>query len=457
MSVPWVVAAKTTPTLSRRLGCQHLQAACFPRSIGTTTTTSSAETPQPPSPPSPSSSQTHPGPRRHKIPEPQLCPVDAYKAAPHKLVIQYTEKLNRGSPLLIKNLPGLLDGQTWIGQTSDREGSFRVPEVRPRKHTAPGFGPLHDIFESAATGRSQTNSDASPEPANFRAPFDDLEARCTIARASLEGDHPPLLRFRDWLPQSSFRDDFLDEVIAEIQETFSASSEPHIPFKAPLVFIRAAHQYNQDQKAVAETAPSLKDNPFQDPDYSACLSRLKGLVILEEKMTDEFPFPNFIRDIGLSTYKTKACTVRTGIRPLRSELRRHQASTVMVGQLAGYSIATLVSPHARLPNGMPLMFNRDIPSPWQGTPQRYPVSLPNKWTREWEHEFAASGNVVFATLTPGAGLLVPKGWWYTVRSINNGLELYATVTWFLTNKRRVGEKQEDHIARLKRLPPWVRI
>ncbi|KAI0424842.1 hypothetical protein F5Y09DRAFT_125496 [Xylaria sp. FL1042] len=470
MSLPVAVAVKAISTVSRRLESRRLRPVNFPRGIGNLTSTSSVEAPRPPTmpvsqpPPSRPSTQTPNGQQR-KPRVPRLCPVNAYKVTPYKLVKTYTHKLSRGYPMLIRNLPGFLGGQTWIDHITDREGSFKVPQAHMKQDSVLGFDLLKTIFESATTGRSQRSLSPSPESPNLRVVFDDLIAKCKISRECFEGDSPPLLRFRDWLPQSNFKDYSLDKTIVELQETFRTQPQLWIPFTAPLVFIRAVHQYNRDQRTVTNTPPPPNEGPFQDSDHPGCITGLHGLVILRETMTEEFPFPRIIRDIGRSTYQTRTCTIRAGIRPLRNSVRRYKHSTIVIGQLAGYSVVTLIPPYLKSLNGLPLEFHKRVPLPEGVNPMLFPLGSPNfsisgkTWTRDFEDELSASGDILLATLIPGDGLLVPEGWSYGVRSINNGLQLHATVTWFLSRDDMTAGDQEgyDKNAYLKRFPPWVHI
>ncbi|KAI3339098.1 hypothetical protein F4824DRAFT_71212 [Ustulina deusta] len=472
MSVPVPVpvsgAVKAISIVRRRVGSRRLRPVYFPRGI--VTTASGVERSQPQSVPvsqgQPSKTPGQdPKTQRPKRTVPRLCPFNAYKATAYKLVKTYTDKINRGSPMLIRNLPGFLDGQSWIDHTTDREGSFNTPQKHLRQDPAPGFDLLKTIFESAATGRSQKDLTPGPQRAHLRAVFDELEAECKIERASFEGDYPSLLRFRDWLPLSNFRDFPLKKTIAELQETFRAKPQPWTPFTAPLVFIRAVHQYNRDQTIVANTVPSSTDSLIHDQSHPACIAGLNSLVVLEKKLTDEFPFPRIVRDIGLSTYQTKSCSIRAGVRPLRSDVRRYKDSTAVVGQLAGYSVVTLIPPRVKLLNGLSLEFDERVPKTWDRCTKRYPLGSSSfglssqTWTREFEAELSASGDILLATLIPGDGLLVPEGWWYGVRSINNGLQLHATVTWFLgRSDMAIGDREEyARSIYLKSFPPWVNI
>ncbi|KAI0517049.1 hypothetical protein F5B22DRAFT_606026 [Xylaria bambusicola] len=439
----------TPVPVSRCLRSRRPWPGSFPRNI--VTTTSNVEKPQPPSKPIPRTSQRGrpPGKPYPKRTVPRLCPFNAYKATPYKLVTAYSRKLQLGHPMLIRNLPGFLDGQSWIDNEDGQEGSFKVPKASPRNESALGFDLLKNILESAVTGRSQRDSDPTIEPPDPMSMFDTLEAEFKIERASFEGSNPPLLNFNAWLPQSDFKGYSLETIIVELQERFRTKPQPWIPFRAPLVFIRAVHQYNQSQQPASGTP----------------IAGLSGLVVLQTEMTEEFPFPRIIRDVGRSTYRTKSCSIRAGVRPLRNDMRRYKHSTVVIGQLAGYSIVTLIPPNIKLLDGLPLEFHERVPRTWERSTQRFPLGSPNfslsskTWTREFESELAASRDIVLATLIPGDGLLVPEGWWYGVRSINHELQLHATVTWFLGRSDLAsGDLQEyDRMSYLKLFPPWVRL
>ncbi|KAI0449542.1 hypothetical protein F5B21DRAFT_493817 [Xylaria acuta] len=466
MSMPLGIGAISS--LGCRIGSRRPQCLNFPRNI--VTTTSSVETPQavrvafsaaePARQP-----YQNPKPRRRKRRVPRLCPFNAYRATPYKLVKTYTGKLSRGHPMLIRNLPGFLDGQSWIDHVADREGSFNTPQTSRRKHSEPGFDVLKAILASAVTGRTQGNLNPDSESAKLRTVFDDFEAECKISRTVLEGDYPPLLMFGDWLRQSQFRDYSLGKTIAELRAMHHTTPQQWIPIKAPLVFFRAVHQYNRDQRKATGTVSRPEGSTAHDQYHPACIDGLNGLVVLNEALTEEFPFPRIIRDIGQSTYKTKSCSIRVGVRPLRSDVRRYKHSTVVVGQLAGYSVVTLIPPRVNSLNGLPLEFHGRVPQTWERSTLRFPLGLSNlslsskTWTRDFEDELSASGDILVATLIPGDGLLVPEGWWYGVRSINNGLQLHATVTWFLgRDELPVGDQEEYEKGKyLKGHARWVEI
>lgn len=472
MNAPVPAATRTILTLGRFLAPRSPRSLSSPRGI-VTTTSSVVE-----KPPSLSEHISHASPkrlstlppkdwkiRRRRRPVPRLCPVNAFKVTPYKLVKTYTHKLKIGHPMIIRNLPGFLDAQSWIHHKNERDGSFKDPSSSLKLNLTPGFELLKNIFESAATGRSQRGANPMTEPIDSVGMLDELVAECKIERASFEGSHPSLLRFRDWLPQSNFKYYSLDRTIVELQEGFRTNPQPWIPFRAPLVFIRAVHQYNQDQKAANSILSQSKDDFDDAQSRATCITGLNGLVVLKESMTEEFPFPRIIRDIGLSTYQTKSCSIRAGVRPLRSDMRRYKHSTTVVGQLAGYSVVTLIPPRVKLLDGLPLEFHKRVPKKWQNSTMRFPLGSPNfslsskTWTREFENELSASNDILLAPLIPGDGLLVPEGWWYGVRSINNGLQLHATVTWFLgRSDLAVGDQEEyDRMSHLKQFPPWVNL
>ncbi|KAI0874971.1 hypothetical protein GGS24DRAFT_457496 [Hypoxylon argillaceum] len=468
MNIPAAINALLA--LSRRLGSRRLQPIHSSRSIATTTF--GVETPQPPkppaSPPTESWTRSHQGlrVRRRKRLFPRLRPVNSYKVTPYKLVKIYTNKLKNGHPLLIANLPGFLDSQSWFDLTGDQEVSFKTPRKHAEGISKPGFDLLRTILESAATGRNQRNLTPSPEAADMRSVFDDLEAECKIERASFEGDYPPLLSLRDWISQSSFKDYPFEKTIIELQETFQANPQVWIPFRAPLSFIRAVHQYNQSQNLAMNPVLPFQGPPEDTQHHPACITRITSLVVLQKELTEEFPFPRILRSIGLSHYHAKSCSIRAGVRPLRSDMRRYKKSTVVVGQLAGYSIVTLIPPRLKLLDGKPLDFHPRLPKhSGERITQRFPfgatkLALPGKtWTREFEDELAESGDILIAELIPGHGLLIPEGWFYGVRSINNGLELHGTVTWFLgRGELDVGDQEEFNPGAYRRTSPmWVSI
>ncbi|KAI1744784.1 hypothetical protein F4680DRAFT_405960 [Xylaria scruposa] len=471
MSIP--LGIRAISSLSYRYGSLHLPRLNFPRSIVTTASdvgtpqsaTVSVAAAQPYQHRSRDQKNQNQTARRRRRRVPRLHPFNAYRATPYKLVKTYTQKLNRRHPMIIRNLPGFLDGQNWFDHGPDREVSLKSPRSSQRKGSEPGFDVLKAILASAVAGRAPGVTDPISEPVSVRTVFDGFEAQCKISQSSLEGDNPPLSLFRDWLQQSQFRDSLLDKTIVELQETYRATPQPWIPFKAPLMFFRAVHQYNRDQRKVTDAVSQSKDGVAHQQNHSACINGLNGLVVLEELMTEEFPFPRIIRDIGQSTYKTKSCSIRVGVRPLRSDMRRYKHSTVVVGQLAGYSVVTLIPPRVKLLNGLSLEFHKRVPQTWERSTKRFPLGSSNfalsskTWTRDFENELSASGDILLATLIPGDGLLVPEGWWYGVRSINNGLQLHATVTWFLgRGEMPAGDQEEyDRVQYLKRFAPRVEI
>ncbi|KAI1203568.1 hypothetical protein F5X97DRAFT_283455 [Nemania serpens] len=466
-------AAKATPTLSRHLGSSS--SCCFSRSIATEIYRSATIQPLnvPASqkrPPNVSTSQKQPSTKVRK-PERggrQVQPFFALNSAPYSLATTYTENHKLGFPMLIRDLPGFLDGQAWIDHKPDHEASFKVPQKPQIKDPVTGFDLLKNIFESAATGRNPRDM-TSTESANSKAVFDDIEGECRIARASFEGDDPPILKFRNWLRKSDFRDHLLDKTIVELQEASRVNTlrtEPlqWISFRAPLAFIRAVHQYNRDQKIIAKTVPSSKDGSARDKNNPACITRINGLVVLTDAMTEEFPFPRILRDMGPPSYRTKSCNIRMGVRPPRGDMRRCRNTTVVIGQLAGSSAVTLVRARLKLLNGQSLECHERVRPTWENSARRFPLgpasfAIKNSiWTRSFQNKLIKSGDLFVGTLVPGSAVFVPKGWYYGVRSTNKELELNATVTWFRhRGDIAVEDQEEDEISHLKKFPPWVKI
>ncbi|KAI1163913.1 hypothetical protein F5B18DRAFT_617840 [Nemania serpens] len=464
------LAAKATSTLSRRLGSSSASrqppvyvSRCFSRSI-TTATPEHAAT-QPPAVPA-SQGQPSAKVRRHR-PGPdrqQIRAFDALKRSPYKLAKTYARKLKRGFPMLIRNLPGFLDGQDWIDNTFDEEASFKTtPQKHQIKDPAAGFDLLKLIFESAATGRSRRDL-TSTQSANFKAVFDDLEGECRITQAAFEGDNPPLFKFRDWLPQSDFRGYSLDKIIVALQEascinTLRAEPLPWVPFSAPLAFIRAVHQYNRDQEIATNTVPSSDNGSASGKNHPACITRVNGLVILTDTMTEHFPFPRIMRDIGPSPFQTN---IRIGIRPPRIDMRRSKHAFAVIGQLAGHSAVTLVPPRLKLLQGLSLEFHEKLRGKWQDNVTPFPRSPPSFgidnsiWTRGFQKNLVRSGDLFTGTLRAGSALFVPKGWYYGIRSLSKEQALNASVTWFLSPSKLAIENQEG-FAHLRRFPPWVTI
>ncbi|KAH9904922.1 hypothetical protein F4778DRAFT_731193 [Xylariomycetidae sp. FL2044] len=390
-----------------------------------------------------------------------LVPVDAHKRTPYSLVRHYTNRLERGNVVLIRNLPGFLDtSSTWIDHSTSPSGDFTpwsASQEPPRAMDFPlpramDFPLLRDILASAAPAST------SPEPAHMGVTFDGLETALKIGSAMLEGDRPPLLEFRNWLQQSEeFQHFSFNEVIEEIQNSYRKEPRQFVPFTAPLAFVRAVHLYNQQQQ-----------DAWIEGQQSHHIVGIGGLVILKDEMTQSFPFPEIIRNIGTSTFKTKSCSIRVGVRPIRTSLRCHKHSTAVVGQLAGYSVATLVKPHLALLQGQGLECHpsfADIPEFEHAragftTFGKTSFGVPNpRWTRELEAELSQAGDLLLASLRPGDGLLVPQGWWYQIRSINNQDQLHATVTWILGQAYLDDEEitGDDFVHPLTRIAPRVDI
>ncbi|KAI1327975.1 hypothetical protein F5Y16DRAFT_370264 [Xylariaceae sp. FL0255] len=389
-----------------------------------------------------------PGWLKHGVP--RLRAFNAYKATPYKLVKLYTHKLEKGYPMLISNLPGFLSSQSLIDHEIP-EGSFRRSRSEGDTDDELGFSILKKIWANAISGaRPILDPVVLDRPIGEPVVLDRLEAVFKIKSSAFAGEHPPILRFRDWMRESKHLEDFqLEPIIEELLEAYQAKLQPWQPFKAPLVFARAAHEYNLTQQAPPGMLAPSKDTYYVEGDYPTCITGLTALVVLEKEMTEEFPFPRIIRDIGESKYNTRSCSIRVGVRPMRTDMRRSREGTTVVGQISGYSIVTLVRPDLNALNGKPLTFHEKVPNISQDV-------LANKtWTRELEDELSKTGDVITATLIPGHGLLVPPGWWHGVRSIVNGLHLHSTVTWFLNDDLDQGGDSKS--LDVRRLPPMVEI
>ncbi|KAI1265011.1 hypothetical protein F5Y18DRAFT_72842 [Xylariaceae sp. FL1019] len=385
-------------------------------------------------------------PKPKKIyPKKYLSPYNARKQSLDRLVEQYTGRIENGKPMLISNFPGFLISNPLIASDIGPEGSFRK---RPQKVSQDELG--YKIMETIWASSVPPSGASRVERDDGRAMFDKFDAVLKIKAVAFEGEYPPILRFLDWLRQSGHVDDYqLAPIVAELIDLYSTSPEPWLAFKAPLVFIRAVNEFNLTQQPRPGEMTASKDLTHYDrKDYPNCITEISALVVLVEDMTDDFPFPRVIRDIGNSRYKARSCSIRVGVRPLRTDMRRYKESTVVVGQIAGYSIATLIPPNLKALNGAPLGFHERVPSIHQN------ALASQTWTREFEDELAKTNDVVFAELKPGDGLLIPPGWWYGVRSINNGLHLNATSTWFLGHEN-VDQSEYMRGLHLRSVPPSI--
>ncbi|KAI1110380.1 hypothetical protein F5Y14DRAFT_429256 [Nemania sp. NC0429] len=395
-------------------------------------------------------------------------PFFAPKSPPQSLV-KHVGRHQKESPVLIRDLPEFLGNQAWIDHAAGHEASFKTPQKHQIKEPAAGFDLLNLIFESAATGRSRRDL-TSAESAIQKAVFDDIEAECKIRRSSLEGDEPPLVKFHNWLAQSEFKDFSLNKTVARIREAYINNTrrpdELWVDFRAPLAFIRALHQYNQDQIMAANRLPPSEFQLIRDEKNPACITRANGLVVLTGEMTKHFPFPRIVQDIGSYTYQVKTCNIRIGIRPPRVDLRRSSKHTTVIGQLAGaQTTVILVPPRLNMLKGLSLEFHKKVLPSWEHLRERFPQGPPNLaiknsiFTSNFQARLTQSGDVCYATLKPGSALIVPSGWYYAVRGDSQGLELTATVTWFLEHSAKLVEEQEDQEKDpfVEKFPPWVSI
>ncbi|CAJ2505548.1 Uu.00g129420.m01.CDS01 [Anthostomella pinea] len=350
---------------------------------------------------------------------PQLCPFNARKVTTDKLVRMYTRRLNRNNPLQIRNLPGFLESQVWIEHANNPDGSFKIPRLPLVGSPTPDFALLRDILASANPGIIDNKmKSGTSQPSQTRAVFDifdDLEAECKITRGALRAN------IRPWSSSATG---------CSSPNAHRSKPMSWVPFKASLGFVRAVYQYNRAREAAHEQGSA------------SCIAGLYGLVVLKETLYEEFPFRPIIRDIGSSTYSTKSCSLRVGVRPLRADMRRYKHSTVVIGQLAGYSIVTLVPPRLKALNGLSLEFHWSVPNTFHNDTIRFPLgqtkfALSSKtWTRELENELNSAGDILLSTLTP----------------------LNASVTWFLARgDMDVEEPDEPEVNASKSYAPHVEI
>ncbi|KAK6860397.1 hypothetical protein PG995_004033 [Apiospora arundinis] len=340
--------------------------------------------------------------------------------------------MNRGSPALIRHMPGFLESQSWFQHPeSNPDGEFTTrtsPLPAKPKQEKPSFAVLRDsIMASALRQGADTDSSHS----DMSQLFDSLGVRFKIKRTNLSAntsDNPfseiPLEKFMRWLLRTGRSSSHnLDSTVDRLLKSAKDSSLLWEPFEAPIAFIREVLQYNQ------ELGPQGQGD---------AICRLSGLIELEDRLTEDFPYPPAVREIGGLTYNATSCSIRFGIRPLRSDLRSSTDATV-IGQLAGFSRALLIPPQLNSLGGQSILSHphvRELRAESGSLIQlshRQPKVLQKKtWTLDFEETIPER---IEATLTPGDALLIPPGWWYGIRSINYYNQLHATVNWFLATER----------------------
>ncbi|KAK8016805.1 hypothetical protein PG993_014994 [Apiospora rasikravindrae] len=158
-----------------------------------------------------------------------------------------------------------------------------------------------------------------------------------------------------------------------------------------------------------------------------------------------------MREVSGLKYDASSCSIRFGIRPLRSDLRRSTDITV-VGQLAGYSRVLLVPPTLKSLGGQGLESHAHVREARKSSVVRLssrPVKALQKsvWTAGFE---AMIPERLDASLRPGEVLLIPDGWWYGIRSINNANQLHATVGWYLQTDESPHKLWQEREAREER-------
>ncbi|KAK8132112.1 hypothetical protein PG999_000285 [Apiospora kogelbergensis] len=224
----------------------------------------------------------------------------------------------------------------------------------------------------------------------------------------------------------------LDRTVDRLLKLAKDESDPWLSFEAPIAFIREVIQYNK------ELGP---DNAIRG---------LAGLIELEDRLTEDFPYPPIVREIGGLTYNANSCSIRLGIEPRRSDLKRSTATTV-IGQLAGYGRALLIPPRLASLGDQDLLFHPQVSSlraktgSIVSTDSRYTKNIMKAtWVLGFEQTIPERIN---AELKPGDALLVPPGWWYGIRNTNWHNQLNATVGWYLNTDESPYNQDRDRDAK----------
>lgn len=338
-------------------------------------------------------------------------------------------------------MPGFLESQTWFQHPeSNPAGEFtsRTPPVQKPKENKTSFAILRDSIIADALRSGSTDSRSTMGQL-----FDSLGVKFKIKRsnvAAVDAPYEPhsqvrLEKFLHWLVTSGRSTSHnLDRTVQRLLRSAKNSSLIWEPFDAPLAFIREILQYNHEMKA--------------DGHDDEVITRLGGLIELEDRLTEDFPYPPKVREVGGLTYGASSCSIRFGIRPIRSDLRRSTDVTVL-GQLAGYSRVLLVPPTLPSLGGQALEYHpyvRELRKDQVVRLSDRPIKTLGKktWTRGFEETIPER---LDATIKPGEVLLIPDGWWYGVRSINYHNELHATVGWFLQTDESPRKAWLDRQAR----------
>lgn len=323
-------------------------------------------------------------------------------------------------------MPGFLESQTWFQHPeSNPAGEFtsRTPHVeKPKETKKTSFAMLRDSIIADALKSGNTDNRSAMGQL-----FDSLGVKFKIKRAMVAADDAAndpssqirLEKFLHWLVKSGRSTSHnLDGTVERLLKSAKDSSLIWEPFDAPLAFIREVLQFNHKMEV--------------DGRWDDVVTRLGGLIELEDRLTEDFPYPPKVREVGGLTYGASSCSIRFGIRPIRSDLRRSTDVTVL-GQLAGYSRVLLVPPKLKSLGGQALEYHpyvRELRKEQIVRLSERPIKTLEKktWTRDFEEKIPER---LDATIKPGEVLLIPDGWWYGVRSINYHNELHATVGWYL--------------------------
>ncbi|KAK7985558.1 hypothetical protein PG988_003180 [Apiospora saccharicola] len=361
---------------------------------------------------------------------PRLLPVDSTRITDDKFTKLWADKVKRKSPLIIRHMPGFLESQTWFQHPeSNPAGEFTsrtTPVEKKPKENRTSFAILRDSIMADALRSGNTYSRSAMGQL-----FDSLGVKFKIKRTMIAADDASdepssqvrLEKFLHWLVKSGRSTSHnLDGTVERLLRSAKDSSLIWEPFDAPLAFIREVLQYNHELEVAGR--------------WDEVVTRLGGLIELEDRLTEDFPYPPKVREVGGLTYGASSCSIRFGIRPIRSDLRRSTDVTVL-GQLAGYSRVLLVPPKLKSLGNQALEYHpyvRELRKDHIVRLSERPVKALEKktWTREFEETIPER---LDATIKPGEVLLIPNGWWYGVRSINYHNELHATVGWYLQTDR----------------------
>ncbi|KAK8061746.1 hypothetical protein PG994_008112 [Apiospora phragmitis] len=382
-----------------------------------------------PFPEDPSPSQRVRAHRRREVP--RLRGVDSTRVTYYKFKKLWTQRVERRHPFKVMNMPGFLESQSWFQHPeSNPDGEFtsRAPSKltdRAPYHDKPGSKPSFAMLRDSIIASAIRPVGGASRHSAMGQLFDSLGVRFKIKRINLVNDitknvipNVPLEKFRRWLVKTGRSTSHnLDSTVDRLLKSAEDSQLIWEPFEAPLAFIREVLQYNQELGA---------------DDHPDVIARLEGLIELEDRLTEDFPYPLRVREVAGVTYEASSCSIRFGIRPLRGDIRRSTDITVL-GQLAGHSRVLLVPPKLDSLRGLGLESHPHVRRMKGADVARLssrPVKCLEKsmWNEQFEKTIPERLDV---TLGPGEVVLIPDGWWHGTRSINYHNQLHATVGWHL--------------------------